>query len=289
MTMGDSSSMTDHLLSMAVCRRLALVCAATSLCLPVASLAQTHRQRQQAGQAVAQQAELLAVPAPAPPPASPTEEHKASRLPTVTFENGALTIIAFNATLRDVLEMVHSQTGAVIDIPADANERVVVRLGPGPVRRVLDSLLVGSAYNYVVLGSAADPNALAKVILTAKPSDASDKGSAPRGAQVLGNRRESARELAPEPQAEPEFSVSATEAVAQTVSKQDDTAQDSAATPETPSRDDNAPRRASASSVAQQDYPHTPNIKSAQEVLQDLYARRRQMTEQQNSQPQTPR
>ena len=286
-------SVSDNFLNLAGCRRIALVCAAAGLCLPLASFAQATGRHgrpphgpsarplpagnQPQAAAIQQEEQQPVAPVLLPPPAPPTPEHTPSRLPTVTFQNGELTIVAYNATLRDILEAVHSATGAMIDIPPDANERVAVRLGPGPVRRVLDSLLVGSAYNYVMLGSAADPNALAKVVLSAKPSDASDKGTAQRGAQVLASRRES---VAPVEQAE--TSVPATEVAAQTVSKQEN----SAAQVETQATTEGETERANSAAEVN---PHTPNIKSAQEVLQDLYARRRQAMEQQNQQPQTPR
>jgi hypothetical protein len=232
----------------------------------LASFAQATRRHHQAQAAAIQQEEQPTAPALVPPPAPPTPEHAPSRLPTVTFHNGALTIVAYNATLRDVLEAVHSATGAVIDIPTEANERVVVQLGPGPVRRVLDSLLVGCAYNYVMLGSANDPEVLSKVVLALKPSEQ-------RGAQVQANRRESAGQIEPA-----ETSAPTTEA--QTVSKQEN----SVAKVET-----QAATETETGSSAAEVNPRTPNIKSMQEVLQDLYARRRQATEQQNQQQQAPR
>lgn len=87
--------------------------------------------------------------------------------PQVIYHNGELTIVAPNSTLSDILRCVRDQTEAEIEIPA-MNERVVTRLGPGPVRDVLAELLNGSHFNYVLLGSPADGNGLTRVVLLAK-------------------------------------------------------------------------------------------------------------------------
>ncbi|HXZ33870.1 MAG TPA: hypothetical protein VEH30_16455 [Terriglobales bacterium] len=88
--------------------------------------------------------------------------------PQVAFSGGILTITANNATLGDILRAVHRQTGAAVDVPGNATERVVGIFGPGPVRDVMTLLLNGSHFNYVLLGSATDPGALEKVVLISK-------------------------------------------------------------------------------------------------------------------------
>jgi hypothetical protein len=98
--------------------------------------------------------------------------------PKVGFQGGLLTIVAQNSTLSDILRDVHKLTGATIDIPPNANERVVTRLGPGAPRDVLATLLNGSSFNYVMLGSDADPSAVASVVLTAKSSGNTPPGAA---------------------------------------------------------------------------------------------------------------
>ncbi|MBV8052523.1 MAG: hypothetical protein JOZ80_15140 [Acidobacteriaceae bacterium] len=90
--------------------------------------------------------------------------------PQVAFSNDTLTINANNATLGDVLRAVHRQTGAAIDMPGNATDRVVGRFGPGPVRDVMTSLLNGSHFNYVLLGSTTNPNGLERVVLISKSS-----------------------------------------------------------------------------------------------------------------------
>jgi hypothetical protein len=86
-----------------------------------------------------------------------------------------LTIVAQNSTLGDILREVHKSTGATIDVPANATERVVTRIGPGPARDVLASLLNGSTFNYVMLGSATDPTGVSSVMLTMRSGGAGEK------------------------------------------------------------------------------------------------------------------
>jgi len=96
------------------------------------------------------------------PAASNTTAPKA--LVVVTFENGMLCIRAEKATLAQVLFEVQRQTQAEIAIPAGAEqEEVVVDLGPAPARDVLASLLNGSPYNFIFVGTELT---LEQVILT---------------------------------------------------------------------------------------------------------------------------
>src|SRR6266498_2354313 len=103
---------------------------------------------------------------PAPP--RPTPEHGPSSPPEVTLRGGQLTIFARNSTLGDVLNAVRTKTGASVDMPPASNERVVGQFGPGAPRDVMAQLLNGSHYDYVLLGSPADPGALKKVVLMAR-------------------------------------------------------------------------------------------------------------------------
>jgi hypothetical protein len=138
---------------------------------------------------------------PAPPP---TLEQSAPTPPRVTYNNGQLTIIAQNATLSQVLRSVQSQTGASIEMPSGAsNERVVGQLGPGQPRDVLNALLNGTKFNYIILGVSGNPGGVQKVILTtAKPASPvntaqNNAGRQPEEPQDEENYSE------PEPQAGP--------------------------------------------------------------------------------------
>lgn len=123
----------------------------------------------------------LRQPAPAPLPVVPpgplpplTMEQEPTSLPQVSYHGGQLTIAAQNSTLGDVLRAVRTQTGAAMEVPGNPNDRVIGHFGPGPARDVLAALLNGSRFNYVLLGSASNPNALERVILTSQSG-----GSAP--------------------------------------------------------------------------------------------------------------
>ncbi len=72
--------------------------------------------------------------------------------------------------MADVLNAVRQKTGAAIDMPPASGERVVGQFGPGAPREVMAQLLNGSHYDYVLLGSPADPEALKKIVLMAKAS-----------------------------------------------------------------------------------------------------------------------
>ena len=111
-----------------------------------------------------------APPAPQPPPV-PVEltlAQKPAVPPQVSYENRQLTIHAENSTIGDVLRAVRNKTGAVVEFPANATQRIVIDVGPGPAREVLASLLDGSDFNYVILGAAGDAGGIQRVIVTPK-------------------------------------------------------------------------------------------------------------------------
>src|SRR5215475_6725126 len=112
-----------------------------------------------------------------------TPEQRPAAVPTVIYLDGKLSISAKNSTLSDVLRAIADKTGANIDVPDNANERIVSQLGPAPARDVIASLLNGSHFNYVMVGTENDPNSVARVVLTAK-SDKPDTGT---GTAVASN------------------------------------------------------------------------------------------------------
>jgi hypothetical protein len=110
-----------------------------------------------------------------PFPAGPLRQVPMDQLPAappkVTYQNGLLTIAAQNATLGEILRDVRTLTGASIDIPqGGGSERVIAQLGPGAPRDVLAQLLNGTSFNYVMVGSTSDPNAVATMMLSSKPT-----------------------------------------------------------------------------------------------------------------------
>ena len=125
-----------------------------------------------------------------PMPSGPLSQMPMEQIPPtpsqVTFQGGLLEISAQNSTLGEILREVRKLTGATIDIPQGsngANERVVTHLGPGAPRDVLDVLLHGSSFNYVMVGSSSDPGAVSSVLLSAKPSAAGESQTAANAVQ----------------------------------------------------------------------------------------------------------
>src|SRR5271157_1219244 len=135
-------------------------------------------------------------PAPQTAEPPPTLEQTPPTPPQVTYNNGQLTIISQNATLSQVLRSVQLQTGASIEMPSGASsERVVGQLGPGQPRDVLNSLLNGTKFNYIIMGVAGNPGAVQKVILTT-----------PKSAATVNTAQNNARQQPEEPQDEENYS-----------------------------------------------------------------------------------
>ena len=105
-------------------------------------------------QTVTVSAPPLSVKAPAAPP-------------KISYADGQLKIDALDSTLADVLTKVAALTGASIEVPpgATAERMPIVELGPGPVRRILASLLSDSTFDYVIQASDLDPERVKSVLL----------------------------------------------------------------------------------------------------------------------------
>ena len=128
---------------------------------------------------------------PPAPPAPP-----APRL-RVSYLDYRLTIWAEKATLAEVLNEIHRQTGADIAIPSGAEqEQVVANYGPGPAEQVIAALLNGSRFNFVTIGDPAHPAKLASVILLPRT------GGVPQSPAPVPQRQQPAQP-APQPQTAP--------------------------------------------------------------------------------------
>lgn len=215
--------------------------------------------------------------APAPQqvvPAAPlSPEQMPASPPQVAFSTGILTIIANNSTLGDILRAVHRQTGASVDVPGNATERVVGKFGPGPVRDVLTLLLNGSHFNYVLLGSATNPNALDRVMLISRS----------------GGTEESAQQAS---SAAAQYQAPAV-AVPQSAENQDVSSDDAAdMTPDSPdTAEDQANQGPPEEPPQQQPNPfgQPGAVKTPEQLLQELQQRQQQMEQQQQQQPGAPR
>lgn len=146
-----------------------------SFCLAAANAAAPAQHKHKAIPKHTAKVELQPITPPPPPgPLTPfTLEQTPAIAPQVAYRDGALTIVAQNATLGDILRAVHAQTGAVIDATGSTSDRVIGNFGPGPSREVLAKLLNGSRFNYVMVGSTSDVGSLQKLVITPKPSTAS--------------------------------------------------------------------------------------------------------------------
>ena len=165
---------------------------------PVAQVSTSPR-RKSAHSTQPQVAEAPTTPAP-----PPTLDQQPPTPPQVRYQSGELTIDAKNSTLAQVLRAVQVQTGASIDVPAGANDRVATQIGPGLPRDVLNTLLNGSKYDYVILGVLGDPGAVQKVILTPRQGGAAGTATAQNNAPTAQPPDNEADEGVPVADSEPE-------------------------------------------------------------------------------------
>jgi hypothetical protein len=219
--------------------------------------------------------------------------------PVVTYANGKLTIVAKNSTLSDILAAVGEKTGAAIDVPEDATERVVSELGPGPAREVVAALLNGSHFNYVMVGTETNPNSVARVILTAKtetkdtlgsPNTVARAGFPMRPAMPQAASRpyqevqvQPQPQQAPPPEPQPVAAEQPTPSPVQDQASPASSAQATASTGVAETAAVEPPPPVSPSTV---NNASGSGEKSPQQVLQDLYEARRQMIQAQRQPPQ---
>jgi len=240
--------------------RLTGLLLAGALCLPLAAQADTpaaHRVHKTKKQ------QPLPPPLPSgtqgPVPQIPLDAIPAVA-PTISYQDGMLTIVAPNSTLGDILRGVRKHTAADIEIPTTANERVVTRLGPAPAREVVAELLNGSHFNYILLGSPENANQLVRVVLVAKtgpdnpPPPAQTANSAPPAPGAVD-----ASPDAPD-----------TEAAEETA-------------------DEPAPDQSAADGEQQGPVPpDQPGVKTPQQMLQEMQQRQLQMQQQNGQSGQPP-
>ena len=235
--------------------------------------------------------EVTVQPVSTAPP--PTLAEMPASPPQVSFQGGQLTILAQNSTLGDILKAVRAQTSATVDLPGNAPERVVGQFGPGPARDVLTSLLNGSHFNYMLLGSPTDPNALDRVILMAKSSSGSE--SAPQQPTQEENAYNQAMYNRPPiaPMAAPAGNTTVVEGQD---AADDDTADDStdstddATTDDATDDADQADDQQATDGQQTQVQPDGQQVKTPEQLLQQLQQRQQQLQQQiqQGGQPGAP-
>jgi hypothetical protein len=174
--------------------------------------------------------------------------------------------------------------GTDINLPANlSGERIWVRLGPGPARRVLAELLSGTELNYVIQASDIDVDGIQSVLLTQRSkttgvstgSPGTSNGQLPRSAnlnlpRVNSNTAEIAEHENPVP-AEPATSTDAAP-----------TDPSSASTGSQPTSTNPQPSTGPAESDASQPVARTSEQMIQQ--LQSMYQQRKQQI-QQSKQP----
>ena len=252
--------------------KLATSVLTVSLCmtaLVVSAAAQKGSVRKHAKKQDKQVQSIQPLPPYTPAPLQPVPLDQVPAVaPKVQYEDGKLTIAAHNSTLSDVLKAVRQQTGAEMEIPANATERVVADLGPGPARSVLAELLNGTHFNYVMVGSTTDPTAVQSVMLT--PRTAGPDGPMTAAANPPGVPRHA---FAPPPMinSQPvEVSPASDETADEAETAEDETATEQA-------------DQTNQTNPAQQT-PKTP-----EQLLQELQRQQLQMQQQQGQQnPQNP-
>lgn len=86
--------------------------------------------------------------------------------PYIEFLRGQLSIVSENSPLSEVLSAVGESLGADVEFPPELrNELVAARLGPAAPGDVLRALLAGSRLDYILMGSAEQPDAIQHVIV----------------------------------------------------------------------------------------------------------------------------
>jgi hypothetical protein len=205
---------------------------------------------------------------PAGPLQPITLDQMPSSPPQVSYQAGQLTISARNCTLGDILRAVRAKTGANFDVPAGATERVMGQLGPGPPRDVIASLLNGSRFDYVMLGSATNPAAIDQLILT--PKAGTPAGGAPPA--VVNDPGQ------PQP-GQPAFQAGgdAERGDADAEATVDDSSQ---AQPDSAEQGDQADAQEGPQDASQ---PNSQQVKTPEQLLQELQQQQQQLQQQQGA------
>lgn len=89
--------------------------------------------------------------------------------PRITYASGKLTVVANNAMLDDVLAGIGKAIGANLQgMQPQGSERVFGQFGPALPSQVIDTLLTGSQYDFVLVGSTGNFGSVREIILSRK-------------------------------------------------------------------------------------------------------------------------
>jgi len=215
------------------------------------------------------------VAASTPPPEKP-----ATHSPKVTYQDGQLTIVAENSLLSDILSALHTAMGAEIDLPPSASsERIWVRLGPGPARKVVSELLSGTDLNFVIQGSTTDVDGIQSVLLTPhSEAGPGNRGISSEPQERMANRQPPSGNPTAVEAPEPENAV-----LAETTTGSSDPTSPGAGSP----RVGPQPATASLSSANSIAHPSPPSSMTSEEIRQQLLSMYQQRKQLQQNQPST--
>ena len=85
----------------------------------------------------------------------------------ISYKDGQLAIDTVDTTLAEVLRKVAAIAGVTMEIPPEANTQRIsaLKMGPGPARQVLSSLLSDSEFDYLVQGTDSTPEKIKNIVL----------------------------------------------------------------------------------------------------------------------------
>ena len=179
--------------------------------------------------------------------------------PRISYAGSQLTVVANNSSLAAILAAIERTTGAHLEGAQPDSERVFGQFGPGTPRQVLNLLLTGSHFDFILIGTIDDPGGVQRIML-------SQHGASPLGAEA-SNKAE-ARQNAPTP-------------------AQDDEETNEVAAPPMP---EPQPVPQIIQSEQQQGQPGTqPQVKTPEQLLQELQRLHQQQQQQQQGNPSSPR
>ena len=112
-----------------------------------------------------QQPAVLQSPTPQPQQPSGAEQQPPNP-PRVSLMGGLLTVAAENSTLADILKAIETVTHASLEGTQPDAERVFGQFGPGAPRQVLSSILSGSHYDFILVGAVDDPGSVERIMLS---------------------------------------------------------------------------------------------------------------------------
>ncbi len=200
----------------------------------------------------------------------------------VSYEDGKLTIIAENSMLSDVLSAVRAQTGADIELPPGAsNQRIWARLGPGPARSVLATLLDSTNLDYVIRASQTDPQSIQSILLMLREKAATSAVPGTPGTS-----------MEPPPRGTIRRSPRLTLSVPENTGLENPAPPESSASPEGAPTDQAPPSPDQPPPSADQSLTRpdqqTSSFKTSEQMIQDLqrmYEQRKQLQQQSRKQP----